>query len=127
MLPANVSSNPVLVSLYTSQVATAATFSAAWLEALRMGFALLERPDGSLASPFSRSLADVAGVVAVLAPAALLASMAGAATLLQFSNILETGWGKGLEGVGERLSEGQMLIREGHHLSNLKTHWSNVL
>lgn len=68
--------------VYTSQVATAATFSAAWLEALRMGFALLERPDGSLASPFARSLTDVAGVVAVLAPAAVLASMAGVATLL---------------------------------------------
>lgn len=60
-----------------AKVATAATFSAAWLEALRMGFALLERRDGSLASPFARSLADVAAVVAVLLPAILLASIAG--------------------------------------------------
>lgn len=60
-----------------AKVATAATFSAAWLEALRMGFALLERPDGSLASPFVRSFTDVASVVAMLLPAVLFASVAG--------------------------------------------------
>lgn len=33
------------------QVATAATFSAAWLEGLRMALATLEKPDGTLMAP----------------------------------------------------------------------------
>ena len=59
------------------QIATAATFSAAWLEALRMGFALLERPDGSLASPFLGDAALSLPTLLVLLPAAAPAAMAG--------------------------------------------------
>ncbi len=59
------------------QIATAATFSAAWLEALRMGFALLERPDGSLASPFLGDAALTLPTLLVLLPAAAPSALAG--------------------------------------------------
>lgn len=75
-----------------AKVATAATFSAAWLEALRMGFALLERPDGSLASPFARSFTDTMTVIALLLPAVLLASVAGGLIAIRLpSGSLRTG------------------------------------
>lgn len=60
-----------------AQVATAATFSAAWLEGLRMGMAKLERPDGSLASPFAGDLSVVLPTLAALLPVALPAAAAG--------------------------------------------------
>jgi hypothetical protein len=59
------------------QVATAATFSAAWLEGLRMGMAKLERPDGSLASPFAGDPAVVLPTLAALLPVAVPAALAG--------------------------------------------------
>lgn len=64
------------------QIATAATFSAAWLEALRMGFALLERPDGSLASPFAGDAALAVPVLLALLPAAAPAALAGGPTFI---------------------------------------------
>lgn len=69
-----ISGNSGLVHM---QIATAATFSAAWLEALRMGFALLERPDGSLASPFRGDAALYLPTLLVLLPAAAPAALAG--------------------------------------------------
>ncbi len=64
--------------LLPTQIATAATFSAAWLEGLRMALALLERPDGSLASPFAGDPVVVLPTLAALLPAALPAAAAGA-------------------------------------------------
>ena len=59
------------------QVATAATFSAAWLEGLRMVLAGLERADGSLASPVRGDLATALQTVALLLPAILPGAAAG--------------------------------------------------
>ncbi len=69
-----------MLQAFVAQIATAATFSAAWLEALRMGFALLERPDGSLASPFSGEASLALPVLAALVPAAAPAALAGGAS-----------------------------------------------
>ena len=60
-----------------AQIATAATFSAASLEAVRMLLASLERPDGSLASPIRGDLSIALPMVALLLPAILPAGAAG--------------------------------------------------
>ena len=60
-----------------TQIATAATFSAASLEAVRMLLASLERPDGSLASPVRGDLAVALPTVALLLPAIIPAAAAG--------------------------------------------------
>jgi hypothetical protein len=60
-------------------IATAATLSAAWLEALRMALARLEQPNGSLASPVAGDLAIVVPTIAMFLPAVLPACAAGEA------------------------------------------------
>lgn len=61
-----------------AKVATAATFSAAWLEGLRMALAGLETPGGSLVSPIPGDLAVLLPTLALLFPAVLPATAAGA-------------------------------------------------
>ncbi|KAK9814832.1 hypothetical protein WJX72_012324 [[Myrmecia] bisecta] len=62
-----------------SKVATAATMSAAWLEALRMMLATLEQPGGKLVSPVPDDMRALLPTIAILLPAALPAGAAGAA------------------------------------------------
>ncbi len=63
--------------MWGAQIATAATFSAASLEAVRMLLASLERPDGSLASPIRGDLSVALPTVALLLPAIIPAAAAG--------------------------------------------------
>lgn len=62
-----------------SQVATAATFSAAWLEALRMMLAGLENPQGGMALPLGENFGEGlrTGAILVLGTSAA-ASFTGA-------------------------------------------------
>ena len=57
-----------------AQVATAVTFSAAWLEGLRMALATLEMPDGTLMAPTlldARLLPALSALLLLGAPALL--------------------------------------------------------
>ncbi|GAX83798.1 hypothetical protein CEUSTIGMA_g11223.t1 [Chlamydomonas eustigma] len=61
-------------------VATAATFSAAWLSGMSMLVAALEQPGGSLISPFQAAPAAVASHLTGLLPAWVLPCLVAAAT-----------------------------------------------
>ena len=66
----------------SAQVATAVTFSAAWLEGLRMALATLEMPDGTLMAPTlldARLLPALSALLLLGAPALLAGTMSVAA------------------------------------------------
>lgn len=56
-----------------------ATFSAVWLEGLRMMLAGLERPDGTLASPVRGDFSTALQMVALILPAIIPGAAAGGA------------------------------------------------